>query len=72
VAASFIGGGNLINRKKTTNLSQGTDKLYDIIVYTSPSTGLEFTTLVVVGTGFTDSLTSTHNTITTSMTPKTI
>jgi hypothetical protein len=63
VAASFIGGGNLINRKKTTNLSQGTDKLYDIIVYTSPSTGLEFTTLVVVDTGFTDSLKSTHNTI---------
>jgi hypothetical protein len=35
---------------KTTDLPQVTDKLYHIMLYTSPSTGFELTTLVVIST----------------------
>ena len=36
--------------KKTIELSQVTDKLYHILMYTSPWSGFELTTTVVIGT----------------------
>jgi hypothetical protein len=38
------------SQKKTTDLSQVTDKLYHIMLYTSPWSGFELTTSVVIGT----------------------
>ena len=38
--------------KKTTDLSQDTDKLYHIMVYTSPWSRFEHTTLVVICTDY--------------------
>jgi hypothetical protein len=37
---------------KTTDLSQVTDKLYHIMLYTSPWSILELTTSVVIGTDY--------------------
>jgi hypothetical protein len=37
-------------KQKTTNLSQVTDKLYNIMLYTSPWSGFELTASVVIGT----------------------
>jgi hypothetical protein len=52
MAVSFIGGGNQITWKKTSDLSQVTDKLYYIMLYRVhlAMTGFELTTLVVIGT----------------------
>ena len=58
--------------KKTTNLLQVTDKLYHIlccIEYTSPWTGFELTTLVVIGTNCISSYKSNYHMITTTTSP---
>ena len=58
--------------KKTSDLSQVTDKLYHIMLFTSPWTGFELTTLVVIGTDCTGSCQSNYHTITTTMALKAI
>ena len=37
MTVSFIGGGNRSTQRKPTDLSQVTDKLYHIMLYTSPN-----------------------------------
>ena len=49
---------------KTIDLSQVTDKLYLIMLYTSPCSRFELTTPVVIGTDFLDSCRSNYRTIT--------
>ena len=50
--------------EKTRDLSQGTDKLYHISLYTSPWSRFELTTSVVIGTDCIDSCKSNYHTIT--------
>jgi hypothetical protein len=50
--------------KKTTDLSQVTEKLYHIILYTSPWSRFKLTTSVVIGTDCIDSCKSNYQTIT--------
>ena len=59
--------------KKTTDLPQVTDKLYNIVLYqVQPQrTGFELTTLVVIGTDCTCSWKSNYHSITTTTTTRT-
>jgi hypothetical protein len=49
--------------EKTIDLSQVTDKLYHIMLYTSPWSGFKLTTSVVIGTGCIGSCISSYHTI---------
>jgi hypothetical protein len=55
--------------EKTTDLSQVSEKLYQIMWYTSPWTRFELATLVVIGTDCIGSCKSNHHTITPWRTP---
>ena len=51
------------------DLSQVIDKLYHIMLYTSPWSRLELTTSVVIGTDYIGSCKSNYHTITATMAP---
>jgi hypothetical protein len=55
--------------EKTTDLSKVTDKLYHIMLYTSPCSKFELTTLVVIGTDCIGSCNSNYHTITATTAP---
>jgi hypothetical protein len=55
--------------EKTTDLSQATDKLYNIMLYTLPWSTFELTTSVVIGTDCIGSCKSNYYTITTTTAP---
>jgi hypothetical protein len=55
--------------EKTTDLSQVTDKLYHIILHTSPRSRFELTTSVVIGTDCIGSCKSNYHTTTATMAP---
>ena len=54
------------DQEKTTGLSQVTDKLYQLMLYTSPWSRFELTTLVVIGTDCIGNCISNYHTTTTA------
>ena len=57
------------NPEKTIDLSQVTDNLYSIMLYTTPWSRFELTKSVVIGTDYIDSCKSNEYTITSTMPP---
>ena len=55
--------------EKTTDLSQVTDKFYHIMLYTTPWSRFELTTVVVIGTDCIGSCKSNYHTISTRTAP---
>jgi hypothetical protein len=55
--------------EKTTDLQEATNKLYRIMLYSSPRAGIEPTTSVVIDTDRIDSCKSNYNTITATTAP---
>jgi hypothetical protein len=62
-------GGTVLLVEKTTDLSQVTDKLFHIMLCTSPWSRFELTTSVVIGTGCICSCISNYHTITATTAP---
>jgi len=65
----FYGWKILEDPKKTTDLSQITDKLYHIMLYTSPWSRFKLTASVVIGTDCIGSCKSNYHTITVTRAP---